>query len=121
MNEDARQSLRIALSEPVPGVGHLRIVGSVDASNVLQLRTAIEGFFRSGIYRLVINLGEASYIASAGFGCFLTSLDGAREGGGHIVFASTPRSILKIFDIFGLSGILQFADDSEKALGFFRN
>lgn len=121
MNEGARHSLRIALSEPIPGVGHLRIVGSVDASNVLQLKAAIEGFFRAGTYKLVINLGEASYIASSGFGCFLTSLDGARDGGGHIVFASTPRAILKIFDIFGLSDVLHFADDSDKALDFFKN
>lgn len=51
-------NLKIHAYEPRPGVGIVRIEGSVDASNVVRLTDVIEGLLEHKVYRLVINLAK---------------------------------------------------------------
>ena len=116
MDEPQGAPLQIVIFEPRPAMGEIRIVGSVDASNVKKLKAALEELFQKRVYKVVVNLVETKYIASSGFGCFLISLDTVRENGGQIIFASTPTGIRRIFDILGLSEVLHFSDDVDSAL-----
>ena len=111
--------IRVEVSELAGGVREIRIIGSLDWSNFAKVETSIEDLFRRGVYRLVVNLKECRYISSAGFGCFISSLDTATKNGGDIVFAATPPEIQDVFNILGLSKILRFADSSEAALAQF--
>ena len=114
------EHIRVDVSELAPGVWEIRIVGSLDWSNFAKVETSIEDLFRRGVYRLVVNLKDCRYISSAGFGCFISSLDTATKNGGDIVFASTPPEIQDVFNILGLAKILRFADSSQAALAQFK-
>ena len=120
MADPGMDHIKVEGAELSPGVWELRIGGSLDWSNFAKVETAIEEIFKKGCYKVVVNLKGTKYISSAGFGCFISSLDTAMKNNGDLVFASTPSEIQDVFNILGLSKILRFADDAEQALALFR-
>jgi len=120
MAESGTDPIRIETSEIVPGVWELRLYGSLDWTNFAKAETAIDEIFRKGVYKIVVNLKGTKYISSAGFGCFISSLDTAMRNNGDLIFASTPPEIQDVFNILGLSKILHFANDTQGALAQFK-
>lgn len=112
--------IRVESSELAPGIWQVKLDGSLDWSNFGMVEAAIESLFKKGIYKLVVNLKATKYISSAGFGCFIGSLDTAMKNNGDIIFAATPAEIQDVFNILGLSKILRFTDTAEEALALFR-
>ena len=74
------------------------------------------GVFRAGAFRIVVNLKDATYISSAGFGCFISAFDTANKNGGDLIFAAVPQEIHEVFVVLGLVKILKFADDEGQAV-----
>jgi anti-anti-sigma factor len=114
------ENIKVETSALDGEVHEIRISGSLDWSNFAKVETAIEELFKKSAYKLVINLKNCKYISSAGFGCFISSLDTAMKHGGDIVFSSTPTEIQEVFNILGLSKILRFAPDAAAALAHFK-
>jgi anti-anti-sigma factor len=119
MPEAGMEHIKVETGELSPGIWELRIEGSLDWSNFGKVESAIEEIFRRGVYKIVVNLREARYISSAGFGCFISSLDTAMKNNGDIIFAGTPPEIQDVFNILGLSKILRFADNEKLAVSQF--
>jgi anti-anti-sigma factor len=107
--------LNVASRELGPGVHEVKIDGSLDWSNFAQVEQVLTGVFRAGVFRIVVNLKDAKYISSAGFGCFISALDTAMKNGGDLIFAAVPKEIHEVFVILGLAKILRFADDETQA------
>jgi anti-anti-sigma factor len=120
MPDPGMDHIKVETSLLEGNVHEIRIGGSLDWSNFAKVETAIEDLFKKSVYKLVINLKNCKYISSAGFGCFISSLDTAMKNGGDIVFASTPAEIQDVFNILGLSKILRFAPDAEAAVAHFK-
>ena len=120
MADTGMENIRVESAELSPGVWEIRIDGSLDWSNFAKVETAIEEIFKKGCYKVVVNLKGTKYISSAGFGCFISSLDTAMKNNGDLVFTSTPPEIQDVFNILGLSKILRFADDSSAAVALFK-
>ena len=114
------EHIKVSVAELAAGVWELRIEGSLDWSNFAKVETAIEDIFKKVIYKVVVNLKGTKYISSAGFGCFISSLDTAMKNNGDLVFAATPPEIQDVFNILGLSKILRFAEDEKAAVAQFR-
>ena len=119
MPDSGMDHIKVDSVELSAGVYELKIDGSLDWSNFAKVETAIEAIFNKGVYKIVVNLKQCRYISSAGFGCFISSLDTAMKHQGDIVFASTPPEIQDVFNILGLAKILRFAPDSAAALANF--
>ena len=97
-------------------VHEVKIDGALDWSNFSKVEAAIDEVFSQSIYNIIVNLEAVKYISSAGFGCFIQSLDTAINNGGILIFSGTPEHIKDMFNVLGLSNILTFADDEAKAL-----
>lgn len=111
MVEAGMEHIKVSTQELGPGVFELKIEGSLDWTNYAKVEAAIDSIFKKGVYRIVVNLKDAKYISSAGFGCFISSLDTAMKNNGDIIFAATPPEIQDVFNILGLSKILRFCED----------
>jgi anti-anti-sigma factor len=107
---------KVEVFELTPGVWELRITGSVDPFSIGILKRALENAFDQGVYRLIVNLKEVSWIASSGFGYFITSIDTARENGGQLVFMPEMPQMKQLADLLGLSETMLFADDVDAAV-----
>ena len=90
--------------------------GSLDLSNVEDLRDAFDALFTKKIYRIIVDLERVAFIASAGFGCLLHARDVVLENGGGLVFAGTNHRVREIFDLLGITSFLRFAPDLGGAL-----
>lgn len=100
-------------------IHEVRIEGALDWSNFAKVEAAIDDVFGLKVYNIIVNLESVKYISSAGFGCFIQSLDTAINNGGKIIFSGTPDHIKEVFNILGLSTILTFAADEQDALSQF--
>ena len=115
MAEASVNQLQVSSRELGPGVHELKIDGWLDWSNFAKVESAVTGIFRAGIFRIVVNLRDAKYVSSAGFGCFISALDTSMKNGGDLIFAAVPKEIYEVFVILGLAKILRFADDEKQA------
>jgi len=112
----SEQYIKIGTSKIGSDVYEVRIDGFLDFSSSEQVEKALEDIFNQGVYKIIVNLAATKYISSAGFGCFISSIDTAMKHNGDIIFTGTPSEIKEIFDILGLSKILRFTDTQEEAV-----
>jgi anti-sigma B factor antagonist len=111
--------LKIQRIQSTPKTWVLSLQGSVDSSNVADLQDAIDTAFQNNIHRLVIDLARVEFVASSGFGCFLTSRDQAIENGGDLGFSAARVQVREIFNLMGLDQLLLFFPDVTAALQHF--
>ena len=113
-------ALRIEAKES-DGVTVLTLAGRVtlgDESN--QLRTRIKEVLAQGKKRLVLDIGDVSYIDSAGLGTLVAAYTSARNGGGEIKLANVTKkfhellNITKLVTIFDVHGSVA---DAVKSFG----
>ena len=107
--------LQVTSRELVPGVHEVKIDGSLDWSNFARVQDVLTGVFRAGVFRIVVNLKDSTYISSAGFGCFISAFDTANKNGGDLIFAAVPKEIHEVMVVLGLVKILKFAEDEMQA------
>jgi anti-anti-sigma factor len=110
------ENLEIKTGELEAGIWEVAVSGTLDWTNFTRVEEVLGGIFEKGIYRIVVNLKDAKYISSAGFGSFISSLDIATKHGGDLVFTQTPTEIHGVFGILGLTKVLRFAETSEEAV-----
>ncbi len=110
------EALEIGTRELEAGIWELAVAGTLDWSNFSQVEEVLSGIFEKKVYRIVVNLKDAKYISSAGFGSFISSLDVATKHGGDLVFTQTPGEIQGVFGILGLTNVLRFAQTEAEAI-----
>ena len=115
-----REIINVTTREVTEKIHEVKIGGALDWSNFAKVEGAIDALFSRKLYNIIINLEAVKYISSAGFGCFIQSLDTATNNNGKIIFCGTPENIKEVFSILGLSNILTFADNEQEALAQFQ-
>jgi anti-sigma B factor antagonist len=97
----------------------LRLECAEDLSllEVQQADLALDNLLGPDCYRrrVLLNLARASYIDSAGVGWLLLCHKRFQEAGGCLVLHSLPPMVVHVFELLGLSSILNLADDEEAA------
>jgi anti-sigma B factor antagonist len=107
---DIRQKGVVVVIEPV---GFVNAHTAKDFENVLQ--TLID----QNKHQIVINCKALSYIASAGLGAIMGSIDAIRENNGDIRLCNMNETVFNIFDVLGFTHLYSIFDDEEQAVGSF--
>lgn len=112
--------------------GHVLAIvadGVLDADTAGRLDQVVSGAIERGWVRIACDLEKVTYIASAGVGVFIGSLNSCREKGGGIVLVHRSASDedaggaglaqgynpLQIFDLLGLTGAFPVAPTLDQA------
>lgn len=112
-------ALRIDVKES-DGATVLTLAGRVtlgDESN--QLRSKIKEVLAQGKKRLVLDLGEVSYIDSAGLGTLVAAYTSARNDGGEIRLANVTKKFGELLNITKLVTIFNVHESVADALKSF--
>lgn len=112
-------ALRIEVKES-DGVTVMTMAGRVtlgDESN--EVRTKIKEVLAEGKKRVVLDLGEVSYIDSAGLGALVSAYTSARNGGGEIKLASVTKRFHELLNITKLVTIFDVHDSVADAVKSF--
>ncbi|MFA5795409.1 MAG: STAS domain-containing protein [Candidatus Brocadiia bacterium] len=98
------------------GIVALNLKGFLDAYTYEQLEQAINNFFDSKIYRLVVDMSGVDYISSAGAGVFIGAIGIAQENRGNIVIIRPTPPVKEVFDLLGLTQIFPVTANMESAI-----
>jgi anti-sigma B factor antagonist len=100
------REFRLDTVGPAGDCAVLRVTGEVDAYFAPMLRERIRELAASGAVHLIADLGEVDFLDSTGLGVLVGGLRRLREDGGSLALVlKTPR-ILRIFQITGLTKVL---------------
>lgn len=112
-------ALRIDERESM-GATVLTLAGRVtlgDESN--QLRSKIKEVLAQGKNRVVLDLGDVSYIDSAGLGTLVAGYTSARGNGGEIRLANVTKKFHELLNITKLVTIFDVYDSAADAVKSF--
>lgn len=108
-------------SRTVDGVKVIDCVGRiVFGDEASQLRETVKRELAEN-NRLVLNLGEVSYIDSGGIGTLVSLFTTARSAGGDIKLAHLTKRVGDLLQITKLITVFESYDDERKAVEAFRS
>lgn len=106
--------------KPVGGITVLTLVGRVvlgDESN--QLRQKIKALVAAGNKRLVLDLGEVTYIDSAGLGTLVSGFTSTQSQGASMKLANLTKKFHEQLNITKLVTVFDVYDSVDTALKSF--
>jgi len=103
--------------------GHVTLVrvgGSLDAANAPKFDQKLEGEIKKGAKKIVCNMAQLDYIASAGMGVLISINEKLTKGGGELRLAEMNTKITKIFKLLGFLNLFKIFDTDDKAIDSFK-
>jgi len=97
----------------------IRVGGYIDTTTSSELERALDSLLKSGVYYVVIDLGNVDYISSAGWGIFISEIKGIRERGGDLKLARMIPDVNEVFELLEFHYILKSFNSAEEAFKDF--
>jgi len=99
----------------LPPTHVIDLAGFLDAHTAPQLEGAFKGLIDEGVYRIIVNFRDLSYISSAGLGVFMAFIEEVRTHNGDIKLVGMSPKIYNVFDLLGFPMLYEIYDDEEQA------
>ena len=105
------------LSDTANGAARVVTVeGRLDSESARLLRDQLQMLIRDSCARLAVDVGQVSYIGSAGIWVLIAAENHAASlGGGLAIFGLNPEN-KRLFERTGIVGVLRICDTQEEAL-----
>jgi anti-sigma B factor antagonist len=100
------QDFKVDIIGPDGDCAVLRITGELDAYTAPFLRDRMRDLTAVGVRHVIADLRRVDFLDSTGLGVLVGGLKRFREHGGSLAPVVTKSSILKIFQITGLTSVL---------------
>jgi anti-sigma B factor antagonist len=88
---------------------------------VLLLRSTVMRYVEEGNRKLLINLGNVSYVDSSGLGELITIFTSLRNRGGDVKLLNLTKRIKDLLQMTKLLTVFEVFDDEEKAVQSFQS
>lgn len=88
-------------------VSVLTLRGTIETTNASGLEDTLQRIINEKCYRIVVDLGDVSYISSAGWGIFISEIKRIRRNGGDIKLAAMKADVREVFDLLEFGNILK--------------
>lgn len=106
-------------SRDVGDVSVLYPRGFVNAHTVRAFEGALQELLSRRRFRVVLNCMDLAYIASAGLGAMMGSIEEIRANGGDLRVCSLNETVRNIFEILGFHHLYRtFASEGEAVASF---
>ena len=97
----------------------LRMRGIIDSGTAQFLEDKFNELVSANTVRIVADLGDVTYISSAGWGIFVGEIKGIRQRGGDIKLAAMHPDVREVFELLEFSALLKPYATKEEALAAF--
>ncbi len=104
---------------PHSDISIIQVGGYIDTTTSSELERALDSLLKSGIVKIIIDLGNVDYISSAGWGIFISEIKGIRERGGDLKLARMIPDVYEVFELLEFNYILKSFDTIEDAIKSF--
>jgi anti-sigma B factor antagonist len=85
-----------------------------------SVRTRLRQLLKAGHHRIILNLGEITYIDSVGLSTLVASYTSARNAGGDLKLLHLPRGVQHLLQITRLSTVFEIYEDLASAVESFQ-
>jgi|SRR5215216_5535694 anti-sigma B factor antagonist len=87
----------------------------------VQLREAVSRLLEAGKKKILLNLGDVSYVDSSGIGELVSSYTTTSNRGGHLKLLNLTKKIQDLLMITKLLTVFETHDDEQKAVASFQD
>ena len=94
--------------------------GFINAHTVRLFEGEIQKALDDQRFKIVVNCAELAYIASAGLGAIMGSIEEIRENGGDLRLSELNETVLNIFEILGFNHLYRIFPSEVEAIMSFR-
>lgn len=103
---------------PAPdGTLLLALTGEVDLATSGEFRRHVEAARGRGVTRVVVDLGEVTFVDSTMLRELLRAHNEIKDAGGRFVLAAAQASVLRLLELTGTTEVFELAGSREEALG----
>lgn len=97
------------------------VSGRIDSSTAPDLENALLGLIQAGQKHIAVNLGDATFISSAGLKALLSALMKVRKSvpSGDVVISEIKPELKESFELVGFDRLFKFYDHDAQAVGSF--
>jgi anti-sigma B factor antagonist len=95
-------------------------VGFINAHTAKDFEGVLQSLIDQSQHKIVINCKGLAYIASAGLGAIMGSIDAIRENNGDIRMSDMNETVFNIFDVLGFTHLYSIFQTEEKAVDSFK-
>jgi len=85
------------------------------------LRTKLKELLNAGHRRIILNLGEVTYLDSVGLSSLVAGYTSARNVGGNLKLLHLPRGVQQLLQITRLSTVFEIYEDLAAAVESFKS
>jgi anti-sigma B factor antagonist len=85
------------------------------------LRSKLKQLLNAGHQRIILNLGEVSYVDSVGLSTLVAGYTSARNVGGDLKLLHLPRGVQQLLQITRLSTVFEIYEDLAAAVESFKS
>ena len=98
----------------------VEINGRVDISTAKKFESALLTPIRQGVNEIVVDLGNLTYLSSAGLRTLLTASQKTHNAGGALVICEASAQVLEVLKVSGLSRLIASVDTRDLAIASFK-
>ncbi len=91
------------------------ISGKVDLATCPQLRNMLADLVDQGVYHLIVDLEQVTFLDSSGIGVLLSVLRRIREHGGSIHLTAPSPHVRRVLELTGITTLLPIYDTLDEA------
>lgn len=93
--------------------------GRIDGSNAPDLATALKQLNANGVFNVIFDMSEISFMASAGWWVLIDVQKASKPKGGELVLAAVDKGIRESLKLVGMDTYFKIYDDVTAAVGSF--
>jgi anti-sigma B factor antagonist len=98
----------------------VKVNGRIDSYTAPQLATAFNDILTARRYKIVCDMSEVNYMASAGLRLLISVQKTCkRYNRGEIVLTNVPKRVCESFELAGFAPLFKFFEDPLLAVGHF--
>ena len=89
--------------------------GRLNMVSARTLKDTLSELVAGGTTRIVVDMGETSFLDSSGLGALIGGLKAARQAGGDLRVARPTPAVVSVFELTNLDRVLRARDSVETA------
>jgi anti-sigma B factor antagonist len=93
--------------------------GFINAHTVRVFEGELQRTLKDGRFKIVVNCSGLTYIASAGLGAIMGSIEEIRSNGGDLRLSSLNETVRNIFEILGFNHLYRIFPTESEAIESF--
>lgn len=89
------------------GIGVVTPRGRLNMIAARRMKELLSELVSSGVHRIVMDMGETSFLDSSGLGALIAGLKSARQAGGDLRLARPTEAVQVVLELTNMNSVLR--------------